>query len=72
MEHMPNWKITGFTVKHVGLAIMDPTLTAQGNWTTLCMVTGHLVMDLHIRFEFWSGDHMQLLTDVRMGIQSCN
>ena len=33
------WDITGFPVKHYGLAKIDPTLINQGKWTALCVVT---------------------------------
>ena len=33
MDNMPDHKIKGFTVKHVGLEILETTQTAKGNWT---------------------------------------
>ena len=59
--HIPGRTITGFMVKHVGLVIPDSTLKPQGNWTTLCVVIGHLVAALWGRVKFRSRDHAQPL-----------
>ena len=40
---IPSQTTAVFLVKHVWLAIPDLNQTAQGNWTTSCMVTRHLV-----------------------------
>ena len=45
------------TVKHAGLAILDPTLTAQENWTAQCIVTGNLIAYLQGSVKFCSGHH---------------
>ena len=58
---MPVWKITIFSVKHVGLAIPDPILTSHGNWNESSVVIGNHVADLHSRVEFRSIDHLQLI-----------
>ena len=66
---MPNWTITGLPIKHVGLEIVDLTLTAHGNWNILYVVTGHLVADLRGCDKFHSGDHTPLLNDGRAAIR---
>ena len=69
VEYMHDRKITRFLVKHEELAILDPTLMAQINWTALCVVTRPLVADLRGRVEFHPRDHSQLLADFRTEIQ---
>ena len=66
---MPGQAATGLTVKHTGLALPDPTHTTQGNGTTSCVVTGHLVAALQGRVEFRSGENAQLLRDGRVDIR---
>ena len=68
-EHMPERKITVFSVKHVGLEIKYPTHTARGNWTVSCVVTRNLATYLQGHIEFCSGYHIQLLIDGRKEIQ---
>ena len=58
---MQGQEITVFPVKHAGLVNPDKTLTKQGNWTDLCVVTSHLVVALRICIKFQSGNHPQLL-----------
>ena len=53
-------KTTGFMVKHAGLEITNPTLTAQGNWIASCVVPKHLIRYLSGCANFRSGDHTQL------------
>ena len=57
-----------FPVNHGGISILDLTLTAQVNWTAMCVITGHLFVSLQIPVEFCSGDHTQLLTNARSEI----
>ena len=66
---MPVRTTTGFLIKHSGLAILYPNMTAQINWTQLCMFTGHIVAALQGRVEFRSVYHTQLLTYSRAEIQ---
>ena len=63
VEHMNNRKILGLLVKQAGLAIQDPTLMVQKNWTVLCVVTVHLIAALCGHVDFYSRDHTQLLTN---------
>ena len=60
---IPGRTITVFPVKHVELAIPDLKLVAQGNWVASYVATMHLVLVLHVRVKFQSGDHAQLLTN---------
>ena len=59
---MPDRTIMILLVNYAGLLIMDPTQMAQGNCTTLCVVTRNLVTALQGFFEFRSGECTQLLT----------
>ena len=60
---MKFWKTTIFSVKHLGIAIKNPTLTAWKNWTALCMVTVQIFTGLGGRVEFHYGNHAQLPTN---------
>ena len=66
---MNNRKILGLLVKQAGLAIQDPTLMVQKNWTVLCVVTVHLIAALWGHVDFYSRDHTQLLTNGRAEIR---
>ena len=45
-EGVPEREITRLPVKQAGLALPDPTQTAPDNWTSSCVITGHLVAAL--------------------------
>ena len=68
-EHIQDITFTVFQVKYAGLAVLDATLTAQGNWTALYKVTRNLVADLRYHAKLRSGDYLQLLTNVRVEIR---
>ena len=55
-------------IKRAGIALPDPTQTAQGNWKNMCVVTGHLVEALQACVEFRPGYNLQLLWDSRSDI----
>ena len=55
--------ITVFTVKHLGIEILEPNLTSKGNWTASCMVNRYRIAALHSHVELRYGEHAQLLTD---------
>ena len=63
--HMTGWTIMGFLVKYAGIEIPEPNQTAQGNWTTLCMVTSYPIASLYVRVELRSRYHALLLTNNR-------
>ena len=52
-------------MKQVGLALPDPIQTSPENWTTLCVITGHLVAALRGQVEFWTADHSACLREGR-------
>ena len=45
-EGVPERGVTGLPIKQAGLALPDPYQTAPENWTTSCVITGHLVAAL--------------------------
>ncbi len=58
-------KLASLPVKKSGLAIPDPTTTADENWTTLTVVCGHLIVALLGTTEFRSADHVSTMTSAR-------
>jgi hypothetical protein len=58
-------KLANLPVKKSGLAIPDPTTTADENWTTLTVVRGHLIAALRGTTEFRSADHVSTMTSAR-------
>ena len=47
VAQIPGRAITGLPVEQAGITLPDPTWTAGANWTTSCVITGHLVTVLH-------------------------
>ena len=64
--------ITGFPVKHIGMAIPIPNLTVQENWTTSCVVTGRLIAALCSHIKYRSRYHAQILSYGRAEIKRQN
>ena len=62
--HIAGRLITVFSVKNANLEIPDPTLTSEGNWTALCVVTRQLVAAQSGHVEYRYGDHAQLLRGI--------
>ena len=60
-EGLPTRENTRLPVNQVGLAIMDPVLTAPDNWTESCVTTGHLVAYLRGQTTFRKADHTACL-----------
>ena len=58
---IPGRVITSMPVKQDSIDIPDLNQNAGSNWTTLCVITIHLVTALHGTAEFWSGDHAILM-----------
>ena len=52
---------TRLPVKQAGLDIPDPVLTAPENWTSSCVITGHLVAALRGQTTFRTDDHTACL-----------
>lgn len=48
-------------VKHSGLALPNPTTTAESNWKASTLVCGHLVAALRGRTDFRSADHESIM-----------
>jgi hypothetical protein len=44
-------------VKKAGLAIPNPTLSAESNWTASTVICGHLIVAIQGREVFWTADH---------------
>ena len=59
-------------IKHSGLEIPNPTLSALENWTTSCVITGLLVPDIWGKVEFKTGYHALLLQYVSGEIRCRN
>ena len=49
--------VTRLPVKQVGLNLPDPTKTALENWTSSCVIPGHLAAALRVQEEFRTADH---------------
>ena len=45
-SQIPGRTITGLPVKQAGIDLPNPTWTAGSNWTTSCVITGHLAAAL--------------------------
>ena len=56
--------ITGLPFNQAGIALPNPTQTAEANWTASCVITGHLVAALRGTDEFRSGYHALLMEEV--------
>ena len=61
--------VTRLPVKQAGLALPDPTLTDPENWTTSCVITGHLSASLRGQVEFRSADHLACLREGRTAVR---
>ena len=57
-EGLPERKNTRLPVKQAGLDLPDPVQTAPENWTTSCVITGHLVAALRGQVVFRTADHL--------------
>jgi hypothetical protein len=56
-------------VKQSGLAIPDPTTTADENWTTSTVVCGHLIAALRGTEEFRSVEHNHIMAEGRAAMR---
>jgi hypothetical protein len=54
-------QLTCLPVKHSGLALPNPTTTAESNWKASTLVCGHLVAALRGRTDFRSADHKSII-----------
>ena len=52
-------------MKQAGLALPYLTKTAPENWTSSCVIIGHLVTALRSQEEFWAADHSACLREGR-------
>ena len=60
---------TCLPVKQAGLALSDPVQTAPENWTSSCVITGHLVVALRGQVVFRKADHSVCLRGVRLAVR---
>ena len=70
--HIPVQEVTQLPVKHSGLALSYPTLSAPDNWTVLCIVTVHLVYDIWGQTGFQPGYHVILMKEGRVELRRQN
>jgi hypothetical protein len=56
-------------VKHSGLALPDPTTTAESNWKASTLVCGHLVAALREHTDFRSADHASIMAQGKAEIR---
>ena len=68
-SHIPGRVVTGVPVNHSGIALTDPTHTFGANCTASCIITGHLVTEIHGTAEFRSGYHALLMGEGRYEIR---
>ena len=68
-EGAPARGVTRLPVKQAGLALLDPTKTDSENWTTSCVITGHLVVALRGKEEFRTADHLACLGEGRTAVR---
>ena len=68
-EGTPKQGVTRLPVKQAGLALPDPTLTDPENWTTSCVITGHLSASLRGQVEFRLADHLACLREGRTAVR---
>ena len=54
------------------MALPDPKKTAPDNWTTYCVITGHLVAALRGQEEFSTAYHNSYLKEGRVGVRKRN
>ena len=62
---IPVREVTGLPVNQYGIALPDPTQTAEANWVVSCVITEHLVAALCQTDAFWSRDHSLLIGEGR-------
>ena len=55
-------------VKQAVIYLLDPTKTAPENWTTSCVITGHLVTALRGQTTFWTANHTACLRGGRLAV----
>ena len=60
-SQIPGRAITRLPVKQAGMGLPCLTRSTGENWTSSCMIKGHLVLALHRMDEFRSGDHSLLM-----------
>ena len=60
-EGTPGRWVTLLPVKQAGLALPDLTKTASENWTTSCVITGHLVTAIRGQEVLRTADHSACL-----------
>jgi hypothetical protein len=56
-------------VKHSGLALPNPTTTAESNWKASTLICGHLVAALRGRTDFRSADHANIMAQGKAEIR---
>ena len=69
---IPGWEVTHLPVKQAVMALPDPKKTAPDNWTTYCVITGHLVAALRGQEEFSTAYHNSYLKEGRVGVRKRN
>ena len=49
MEHIPVQEFTQIHIKQESMVLTYPILSTMKNWNELCVVTGHLVIDIQVK-----------------------
>ena len=68
-EGVPERGVIRLLVKQSGLDLPDPSQTAPENWTTSCVITGHLVAALRGQVELQTADHSACLREGRTDVK---
>ena len=72
VEGIPGRGVTRLQKKQAGIALPDPTSMAPENWTTSCVITGHLVTALSGQEESRMADHVTCLREGREEVRKRN
>jgi hypothetical protein len=71
-EDGPRRKISCLPVKWSGLAIPDPTSSADSNYNASILLCLHLLAAFRSVDTFWSANHMAVIVKVKAGLKLCN
>jgi hypothetical protein len=66
----PSLKLATLPVKHAGLALPDPTASAQPNHDTSILVCSHLLVALRGKDAFRSADHLTVIQEAKTELKS--
>ena len=68
-DGVPERGVTRLPVKQAGLALPEPCQMAPENWTSSCVIIGHLVAVLRGQVEFRTADHSACLLEGRTAVR---